>query len=163
MTSTMHLPQRWIALLAFMGCGLLSIIAGATEAVAQADDKAAVMTVMTSALDAYNAGDVERFFQDMHPKATSFGAYGNRMDVGSDAETLSESFAAGYKTNLAFEDLDLVFFDDVVCATGYLTGAVTLPGGEPESVVWRLTVMLIKEEGQWKMVHTHSSPMASED
>ena len=163
MTSTMHPPQRWIALLAFVGCGLLSMIAGATEAVAQADDKAAVMTVMTSALDAYNAGDVERFFQDMHPKATSFGAYGNRMDAGSDAETLSESFAAGYKTNLAFEDLDLVFFDDVVCATGYLTGAVTLPGGEPESVVWRLTVMLIKEEGQWKMVHTHSSPMASED
>ncbi|MCH6574615.1 MAG: nuclear transport factor 2 family protein [Bacteroidetes bacterium] len=74
-----------------------------------------------------------------------------------------ESFAAGYKTNLAFEDLDLVFFDDVVCSTGYLTGAVTLPGGEPESVVWRLTVMLIKEEGQWKMVHTHSSPMASEN
>ncbi len=162
MTSTMHRSQRWIALLAFVGCGLLSMIAGVTDAVAQADDKAAVMAVMTNALEAYNAGDVKRFFQDMHSKATSFGVYGDRLDEGPDRKGLSESFAAGYKTNLKFEGLEIVFFDDAACVTSHLTGAVTLPGGEPKSVVWRLTVMVVKKEGKWKMVHLHGSPMASE-
>ena len=162
MTSTMHRAQRWIALLAFAGCGLLFMITGVTDAVAQADDKAAVMAVMTNALEAYNAGDVERFFQDMHPKATSFGVYGDRLGEGPDREVLSESFAAGYKTNLKFEDLEIVFFDDAACVTSSLAGAVTLPGGEPESVVWRLTVMAVKKEGKWKMVHLHGSSMVSE-
>ncbi len=163
MPSTMHRPQRWIALLAFVGCGLLSMIAGGvTDSVAQADDQAGAMAVMTNALEAYNAGDVERFFQDMYPKATSFGVYGDRLGERPDREVLSESFAAGYKTNLKFEGLEIVLFDDAACVTSYLTGAVTLPAGEPESVVWRLTAMLVKKEGKWKMVHLHGSSMASE-
>ncbi len=84
------------------------------------------------------------------------------MGEGPDREGLSESFAAGYKTNLKFDGLEIVFFDDAACVTSHLTGAVTLPGGEPKSVVWRLTVMAVKKEGKWKMVHSHGSPTASE-
>ena len=113
-----------------------------------------VRAVLDRMLAAQNAGDAERMRAMLSQRA---GAH-----IGTDAEEwwtsrqLVDGVAAaggGDDIQAVTDDIDIHVQGDVAWAEG--RGRFTRPGGGERAV--RLTGVLIREDGQWKVVQSHAS------
>ncbi len=109
---------------------------------------------------ALNAQDVATLVPYYHAEETSFGGLGDLLTEGFHTEeAMAALFAAGFKTDLQWRHMKVQVFGDAAVVTGYLAGAATLPGGEVVADTWRTSVMWVRDEGAWKVVHFHASPL----
>ncbi len=78
---------------------------------------------------------------------------------GFTKKDLKAAFDAGLKLEITARHLDVKIYGNTAIATGYIEGSITLPGGIFEQIRQRFTEVWIKQEGKWKRVHIHSSPL----
>ena len=133
-----------------------------TSAVAadEADDVKAATEAWLSDLNAQN---VTAYVAYYHPEETSYGGLGDLLTEGIHTkEFMTVFFEAGFKTDLQWRHLKVKVFGKAAIVTGYLAGAVTLPGGKGLEDSWRTSVMWVQEEGKWKIVHFHASELLPE-
>ena len=131
--------------------------------VALGDDADDVKAALNGHYAARNAGDADAYVQLHSPKRSNFGLGGQLLNKSASLENqknnLQAAFDAGRKYNLQLRHLEVEVYGNAAVATGYLVGTVTQPDGTTRQVATRRTVVLIKQAGQWKTVHGHSSPL----
>jgi ketosteroid isomerase-like protein len=73
--------------------------------------------------------------------------------------TAGSSRCSGFKFNFELRHLEVKVYGDAAVVTGYVMGTVTSPEGTTEQFTTRRTAVLIKQGGEWKEAHAHSSPL----
>ncbi len=132
--------------------------------VAMADDVDDVRAAVQSYVAALSAGDAGALTRLHATASTSFGAGGGLLATFDSLEERRNSFQAtvdaGVKFNVQARHIDVrIYGSSTAVATNYGVGRVTQPNGTTVQVNNRITAVLIKQGGQWKVVHQHISPV----
>jgi len=122
------------------------------------DETAAVLRAERDGCVAYLSGDVEKivkFLAEDYTLTNSKGEISGRADDMSDAKSGKVHYAV-------FENYDMKvrLYGD---STAVVTGRTKLKGvynGEPIDKVVQFTDTLVKQNGQWRLVAGHVSPVA---
>ncbi len=152
--------KRLVSTLAVLAVGVV------LTPVATAQDLDAIRKETLEHFVALNAGDAAAHVQHHMPQASSFGPAGGLLQEANSREEqrtdLQAQFDTGFKFNLQLRHLKVKVYGDAAVVTGYVVGTVTLPDGSTQQVMDQRTAVLIKQGGQWKEVHSHSSPVAAQ-
>ncbi len=126
-----------------------------TGQAAEADVKAAVMDIVGG----YNSGNVDQIERRFAPQQTRFQGEGGFLTSFNAAE-LRQAFQTGLKINFDVKNLEAAVYGDSAVATFFMNTTVTPPNGTPRTDgPWRISYFLNKQEGAWKLVHSHQSPL----
>ena len=131
-----------------------------TKAVTKAvtkDDVADVKAAVLRYLAMLNAGDVGTRANCYLSEFTSFGVDGGPLAWrGFDWRTSAPN--AGQTYDLRCRDLRVYVHKDTAIATAYLVGTITRPDGASTPVAGRTSWVHLRQDGEWKIAHTHLSP-----
>ncbi len=131
--------------------------------VAAAQDVEAIKAVTLAHFAVFNAGEPAAHVGHHLPEHSFFEAGGGLLEefdsLEEEENNLQADFAAGLKFNLQLRHLKVKVYGNTAVVTGYVVGTVTSPDAGTEQVTNRRTAVLIKQRGQWREVHTHSSPL----
>lgn len=111
-------------------------------------------------LSAINTGNVEAILRHMHTDWDSFWPGGlGLFNSATGRIGIRETFAIGFLFNLHFQDIKVKVHENTAVVTGYLAGTVTEPNGKTSQVNWRISVIRILQEAEWKIIHWHESSL----
>ena len=130
--------------------------------VAIADDVDDVKAAMQRSQVAGNTGDANTEAQMLLEGFTSFGFAGGlleRLDLEEARKNRQAAFDAGLKFNLQDRHIEVSVYGNTAVATSYRVGTINLPNGNTARPNNRITTVLIKQGGQWKIAHVHNSPL----
>ena len=126
--------------------------------VAQADDKEDVMAARDAAIAAWNAGDVDAIQGHYAPDFTRYGAGGNLLGGAWNWAGLKDWFERGAKVAISrIRHREAKVYGNTAVLTRYSRLTVTQPDGTSRTTTRRSTGVWVKQNGQWKSVHGHSS------
>ncbi len=104
-------------------------------------------------ITALNTGDVNAYVQSRRPEYSSFGG-GGLVERFHSLEGQRNRFqglvVSGVKLNFQIRHLDLKVYGNAAIVTGY---TVAGNSADQRTSVW------IKQGGQWKQAHRHTSPL----
>ncbi len=128
------------------------------------EDTAGIREALASISAAYEAGDANAVAQYIHPELSSFlpPPLGGLLDEEFDKNELQAWFDSGFKLQFKYYHLGFKVYGNTAIVTSYNELTVTIPTTEQYTVVRRNSLIWIKEEGKWKMVHRHASPLIIE-
>ena len=140
----------------------LLVVGMLATAVAIADDVDDVKAAMQRSQVAANSGDAGT--QLLLEGLTTFGFAGGLLERVDSLEELRKdrqaSFDAGLKFNIQDRHIDVsVYGNSTAVVTSYRVGTITQPSGRIVRPNNRITTVLIKQGGQWKIAHVHFSPL----
>ncbi len=146
--------KRLITLLLVLVWGLaLTNLASANDT---DDVKAAVLAVDA----AFSNGDVETILKYMHPEHSRFAGEGGLVNAVMFTEVgLKAFFEAGNKLNIQGRHMEVKIYGDTGVVTYYTLIVITLPDGNSKQFTDRETEVWVKQDGNWKRVHIHSSSL----
>jgi CubicO group peptidase (beta-lactamase class C family) len=128
----------------------------AASRVAEEEVKAAVMDIISG----FNSGNVEQIERRLAPQQNRFPGEGGFLTSFIDATELRAAFQAGFKIKFETQNLEAAVYGDSAIATFLLSGTVTPPGGNPRNDgPWRGSFFWNKQDGAWKLVHSHQSAL----
>jgi ketosteroid isomerase-like protein len=121
------------------------------------DDTAQVKDSVYRYVASLNSGDVAARANCSLSEFTCFDVDGgplrsNRFEDGHAAGP-AQSF------NLRCRDLRVYVYKDTAIATAYLVGTVTSTTGTPVHVTGRSSWVHLRQNGEWKIAHSHLSPL----
>ncbi len=133
-------------------------------AVAMADDADDVKAAVQRDFVSLTSGDAYAFAQSFLEGFTRFGFAGGLLERVDSLEEIRKNrqafIDAGGKFNLQDRHVDVsVYGNSTAVATSYRVGTITLPNGNTVRPNNRITTVLIKQGGQWKIAHAHTSPL----
>lgn len=130
---------------------------------ALADDIADIKALEQGHYAARNRGDVATWISYHLAKRDSFGPGGGPLTKSTSLEderkALEAQLAAGTKYNHQLRDIEVRIYGNTAICTSYITGSSTSPDGTVRHVNMRRSAVLIKDNGKWKEVHDHISPL----
>ena len=122
----------------------------------EAEVKAAVMDIIAG----FNAGNVEQIERRLASQQNRFPADGRLLTSFLEAD-LRSALQAGFKLKFEIHNLEAAVYGDSAIATFLMGGTVTPPNGPPRiEGPWRSSYLWNKQDGAWKLVHAHQSPLA---
>ncbi len=132
--------------------------------IAMADDVDDVKAAVERDFVSLNSGDAYAYAQSFLEGFTRFGFAGGLLDRVDSLEELRKdrqaSFDAGVKFSLQDRHTDVSLYgNSTAVVTSYRVGTVTRPNGNTVRPNNRITTVLVKQGGQWKIAHVHSSPL----
>lgn len=100
-------------------------------------------------------------FHAYGPKFTSFKDGALREDADANAADERRFFSMLEESSVDMGDLAINVFADVAVVTfnGHYSGVL---GGNPISADQQTTMVLVSDDGAWKIVHEHMSPLGAE-
>lgn len=123
---------------------------------AEAEVKAALMDIVAG----YNSGSVEQIERRLAPQHNRFQGEGGFLTSFIDAAELRGAFQSGFKVKVEVHNLEMAVFGDNALTTFFMSGIVTPPNGTPRNEgPWRSSFVWNKQDGNWKLVHAHQSPL----
>ncbi len=123
---------------------------------------------VTAAVEAYfsslNAGNVDGWIDLFAEGHTTFAGGGGMLERTDSLEeqrrVRQAGVDAGLTRNLAGRHIEVqIYGTSTAVATNYVVGTLTTPGGTPQQILRRRTAVLVKQGGQWKIVHRHISSL----
>ena len=85
---------------------------------------------------------------------------GTFLITGFSAPMLEAAVASGVSFDVEPRDIDIVMIGDIAAASvAIIEGTITLPGGAVQEGPWRYSETRVKEDGIWKVVQYHFSPL----
>jgi ketosteroid isomerase-like protein len=112
---------------------------------------------------ARNRGDVATWSSYHTAERDSFGPGGALLSkpssLADERKSLEAQLASGVKYNHVLRHIEVRVYGNTALSTSYVTGSSTSPDGSTSNVNMRRTTVLIKENGNWKEVHNHLSPV----
>ncbi len=132
--------------------------------VAMADDVDDVKAAVQRDFVSRNSGDAYAYAQSFLEGFTRFGFGGQLLEQVDSLEELRKdrqaSFDAGVKFNLQDRHTDVSLYgNSTAVVTSYRVGTMTVPDGRTVRINNRITTVLVKQGGQWKIAHVHDSPL----
>src|SRR5687767_13138284 len=128
----------------------------AAGAAAEADVKTAVLDIVTG----FNSGSVDQIERRLAPQHNRFQGEGGFLTSFIDATELRSAFQGGFKLNFEVHNLEAAVFGDSAIATFFMSGTITPPNATPRTEgPWRSSFVFNKQDGIWKLVHSHQPAM----
>ena len=122
---------------------------------AEAEVKAAVMDIVGG----YNSGNVDQIERRLAPQQNRFQGEGGFLTSFNTAD-LRQAFQSRLKINIEVRNLEAAVYGDSAVATFLMSPTVTPANGTPRTEgPWRVSYFLNKQDGGWKVVHAHQSPL----
>ncbi|HET6977240.1 MAG TPA: serine hydrolase [Pyrinomonadaceae bacterium] len=122
---------------------------------AESEVKAAVMDIVGG----YNSSNVDQIERRLAPQNNRFPSEGGFL-TSFNASELRQAFQAQLKINIAVHNLEAAVYGDSAIATFFMAATVTPTNGTPRTDgPWRVSYFLNKQDGAWKLVHAHQSPL----
>lgn len=148
--------------ISYMILSLTLILCFNASAQTQASDEEEIRCAVANFYAANNYKDGDAYLQYMAP-----GGYTAFLENGSDLfkvneELIRRSFKEDWVSNLEAIELDVKVYGDAALVTGYRVGTLTVADGETQKTMSCLTMMWIRFEGEWRLVHIHLSPLDME-
>ena len=139
-------------------------------AVAKADqhETATIEAVLRSFTAAWNAGDAEAIAKHYHASGSSeFGGGGGLLRQPDTAELQAEWFDglkrwfdAGAEVRIRrIRHPDIKVYGNTAISARYIRLTVKNPNEGSTTATYRSSLIWIKEDGTWKIVHVHQSPL----
>ncbi len=131
----------------------LFVIGMFATTVAMADDVDDVKSAVQKYLTALNTGDVNAYVQSRTPEYSSFGGGGlveRYHSLEEQRNRFQGNINSGVQFNLQIRHLDVRVYGNAAIVTGYTVGGNS---ADQRTSVW------IKQGGQWKQAHRHTSPL----
>lgn len=125
---------------------------------AEAEVKAALMDI----IGGFNAGSVDQIEKRLAAQQNRFQGEGGFLTSFIDPADLRGGFQAGLKVNLEVQNLEAAVYGTNAITTFIMSGTVTPPNGtaRPDGP-WRGSIFWNKQDGVWKLVHSHQSVLNS--
>jgi CubicO group peptidase (beta-lactamase class C family) len=122
---------------------------------AEAEVKAAVMDI----LGGFNSSSVDQIERRLAAQHNRFRGEGF-LTTFIDAPQLRQAFQSGVKVNIQVHNLEVAVYDNSAVATFFANTTIT-PPNEPQRTEgpWRCSYFWNKQDGAWKLVHAHESPL----
>ncbi|HEY0079593.1 MAG TPA: serine hydrolase [Pyrinomonadaceae bacterium] len=128
----------------------------AASGVAEAEVKAAVMDIVAG----FNSGNVEQIERRLAPQHNRFQGEGGLLTSFIDAAELRRAFQSGFKLKFEVQNLETAVYGDSAIATFFMGGTITPPTGPTRTEgPWRSSFVWNKQDGMWKLIHSHQSAM----
>ena len=131
---------------------------------AMADDVEDVTAAVESYFTSLNTGNVDGWIDLFAEGHTTFaGGEGmlERADFLEEQRTVRQAGVdTGLARNLAGRHIEVQIYGTTAVATNYVVGTLTSPGGTPQRILRRRTAVMVKQGGQWKIVHRHISSLS---
>ena len=128
-----------------------------------ADDFEDIKALEQGHYAARNRGDEATWTSYHTEERDSFGPGGGLLSrpasLEAERESLEAQLKAGVKYNHQLRHIEVRVYGNTALSTSYVVGSSTSPDGRTSTVNMRRTTVLIKEDGQWKEVHNHLSPV----
>jgi CubicO group peptidase (beta-lactamase class C family) len=125
---------------------------------AEAEIKAAVMDLISG----FNTGKVEQIEKRLGPQQNRFPADGSLLTSFIDDTDMRQAFQAGLKINFEVQNLETAVYGPNAISTLIISGTVTPPNGAPRpDGPWRTSFFWNKQDGAWKLVHSHQSALTT--
>ena len=105
-------------------------------------------------------GDAANFVSFFHDDVRGFFVNGSNMIDGISALALQAAYLTGLRTNVVMNELNVRVYGNTAVSGALLQGSVTMPGGALISGTWRYSDTRVLDEGTWKVVQYHISPLA---
>ena len=122
---------------------------------AESEVKAAVMEIV----DGYNSGNVDQIERRLAPQQNRFQGEGGFLTAFNSAD-LRQAFQSRLKINIVVQNLEAAVYGDSAIATFFMGTTVTpANGAQRTDGPWRVSYFLNKQDGMWKVVHSHQSPL----
>ena len=129
---------------------------------AKAGDKEDVLARLADLYSAWNTGDVDALPFIYH---TAYHVEGGLLETINDPEKwkawIKDGFAAGLTINAQSFHQNVDVYGNTAVFTCYERVNINPPEGEPVNDTRRVTVVLVKEKGEWNGVHVHLSYLTS--
>jgi hypothetical protein len=121
-------------------------------------DAAEIKGIVLRHLAMLKSGEVATRAKYCLSESTSFGLDGGRLiSLGFDHHAGPLDTDQMY--DLRCRDLKVYTHHDTAIATAYLIGTVSRPDGASIPVSGRSSWVLVRQDGGWKLAHTHLSPL----
>jgi len=119
-----------------------------------------VKAAMKNLIAAFNSGNVEQVERYFTSPQNSFRRNGGVLATFADPAELRNQFRNGIKVNFQVDDLDAAVYGDTALTTCIISGTISVPNQPVRNEdPWRASYMWNKQNGAWKLVHTHESPL----
>ena len=123
---------------------------------AEAEVKAAVMDIVAG----FNAGSVDQIERRLAPQQNRFQGEGGFLIPFIDASELRQVFQQGFKVKMEVNNLEAAVYGDSAITTLFVGTTITPPNGPTRTEgPWRSSFFWNKQDGAWKLVHAHQSPL----
>jgi uncharacterized protein (TIGR02246 family) len=145
----MHARYKICVLTAF------TLLSGSAALAGPNEDAYAVVEQWAAAL---NAGDLERILGTYTTDATLMGT--SSPSLAKEPNDLRTYFGPPLKAKIQVklgEGAATTISDNAVTWTGFYDFSGNRPDGQPFALQGRYTFVVVKREGNWKIVHHHSS------
>ena len=108
----------------------------------------------------FNSGNVDQIERRLAPQQNRFQGEGGFLISFIDAVELRTAFQAGFKLKFEVHNLEAAVYGDSAIATFFYGGTITPRNGAPRiEGPWRTSYFWNKQDGAWKLVHAHQSPL----
>ena len=123
---------------------------------AEAEVKAAVMDIVGG----FNSGNIDQVERRLAPQQNRFPAEGGLLTSFVDAAQIRGALKAGFKLKFEVHNLEAAVYGDSALTTFIMNGTIT-PLNQPPRIQgpWRSSYFWTKQDGIWKLVHAHQSPL----
>ncbi len=131
--------------------------------VAMADDADDVEAVVREHFATLNAGNQDAHLQQHHMaqynRFTTGGLRWHFDSIEEQQQQIHTAFDSGREYNLSLRDVEVTVYGNSAVLSCYIVGSIGLATGNRELRRDRYSATLIKQSGQWKAVHAHTSPL----
>jgi len=125
---------------------------------AEAEVKAALMDI----IGGFSSGNVDQIEQRLAPQNNRFYGEGGFLTRFIDATELRGAFKSGFKVKMEINNLEAAVYGDSAITTFFAGTTITPPNGPArKDGPWRNSFFWNKQDGAWKLVHAHQSPLGS--
>jgi ketosteroid isomerase-like protein len=119
-----------------------------------------VRAAMIESLAAWSASDFQKLGSFYATQTRGFMLDGGMLISGYNAAALEAAVAVGFGFNMEPHDIDILLVTETVAVSvAIVEGSITMPGGAPQEGTWRYSETRKKEDGVWKVVQYHFSPL----
>jgi CubicO group peptidase (beta-lactamase class C family) len=123
---------------------------------AEAEVKAALMNIV----EGLNSGNVDQVERRLAPQQNRFPPEGGLLTSFIDAPQIRGALQAGFKFKFEVHSLEAAVYGDSALTTFFMNGTITPPNDPPRiQGPWRNSYFWNKQDGVWKLVHAHQSPL----
>lgn len=110
-------------------------------------------------LKAWNDGDMETYLAYTSQDLVGFDLHGDLADHARPYQSLRDLYEAGYHPHVKYRDRNLRKYGDTAVTTAYMVGTIDEPDGSRDEGVFRYSEVRVKEDGVWKLIQYHLSPL----
>ena len=149
--------KRLLVTIGVLVCGTVFV------ATALADDADDAIAATLKHFEAWTAGDAATYVQHHLAENSIFTPGGGLLvennSLEKERKDLQAQFDAGVKPDLELRHLKAKIYGNTAVVTGYVVGTFTSADGSTQPVMSRRTAVLVKQGGEWREAHTHTSPV----